>query len=100
MGTAKSTACGDALVVFPHDTDFSSFTAPRTITNVLVVPESNVNLFAEHALEADGIFRDSVNRRMFFANTIHDTPTDYFPLHPAAQGPSKPVSDGRFILGC
>ena len=70
MGSTLTTAIGDSMAVFARNGDFTEFTEPKMLTNTLCAPHQDHTLLSESALEADGVYRDTVNRRMFFSDAI------------------------------
>ena len=89
MGSTLTTAIGDTMAVFARNANFTQFTAPKMLTNTLCAPHQDHTLLSESALEADGIYRDTVNRRMFFSDAIDGEQTNTVPLGSSVSGRNR-----------
>ena len=89
MGSTLTTAIGDSMAVFARNDDFTEFTEPKMLTNTLCAPHQDHTLLSESALEADGVYRDTVNRRMFFSDAIDGEQTNTVPLGPSVSGKNR-----------
>ena len=77
------------MAVFARDNNFTDFTEPKMLTNTLCAPHQDHTLLSESALETDGVYRDTVNRRMFFSDAIDGKQTNTVPLESSVSGKNR-----------
>jgi site-specific DNA-cytosine methylase len=84
MGNTVSTGMGDATIVLRRAHE--QFTDPTDIHDVLIAPDQDVTLLSEGALESDGMYRDSVHRRLFTSDRIDGVQQNLVPLPRSIDG--------------